>query len=661
MTPMNSSTLDSNATPDGATDPQKARPRRRRPARPRDTATTTAATSEQAAATAPTASETPASSAPATETSATGGTPDETQRGRGEGSGRSRRGRGRGEGRKSAVQLIVPPTHAPDSAAPNEEATEHPAASEPVAEETSEATGTTEARVVPVTTAAAPVAETAEASATAEATPARSRYRFAPRSTPVVPAAPVRVERLSSGATTPSAPTVEARPAPTSDDDENWQATVAEVAPADVARSAAEAQNRPPSEEQADDEHAVNDLISALGLHDRPATARGRGAHAAPRVEAVVEPQAEEANETLAEAEAGSTEETPEGEGQNGTRRRRRRRRGSSHAASADELEDEHATDSLAERGATQDEEIEIERDARNGYEPYAPYGTLDQPYSPYTRAPRERTPQVSAWDVSASQQQAAQQAAGQYGQPPSAYGSPEPSFARGFGPQPRGVAGPPREALARPTRSVDAPVTSSQLAQIVSNAIGQQTDRLLTELRRQQQPPSMMLQLPAFPSTERIGVYVDVANLFYSARSMRMSLDFGRMLDFLRANRRLVRAHAYAPTNPDANADQSFLNAVKGMGYRITTKNYKTFSSGAKKADMDLDLCMDIVRIVDAGAVDTIVLVSGDSDFLPLLEYCSDHGVRVEVAAFDDSAAMILRQSCDLFINLSMVDEIRA
>ncbi|HEX6800544.1 MAG TPA: NYN domain-containing protein, partial [Ktedonobacterales bacterium] len=97
--------------------------------------------------------------------------------------------------------------------------------------------------------------------------------------------------------------------------------------------------------------------------------------------------------------------------------------------------------------------------------------------------------------------------------------------------------------------------------------------------------------------------------------------------------------------------------NAVRGLGYRITTKNFKTFASGAKKADMDLDLCMDIVRMVDAGALDTAVLVSGDSDFLPLLEYASDKGVRVEVAAFEDAAAMILRQSCDLFINLSLVE----
>jgi uncharacterized LabA/DUF88 family protein len=193
----------------------------------------------------------------------------------------------------------------------------------------------------------------------------------------------------------------------------------------------------------------------------------------------------------------------------------------------------------------------------------------------------------------------------------------------------------------------------------VIREAISTQTDRLLNELRRQQ-PPSVTLALPSAATAERVAVFVDVANVVYSARSLRTSVDFGHLLDFLRANRRLARAQAYTPTNPEPGADQAFLNAVKGMGYRITTKNYKTFANGAKKADLDLDLCMDIVRIVEAKAVDTIVLVSGDSDFLPLLEFCSDHGVRVEVAAFDDAASMILRQSCDLFVNLSLVEGIR-
>ena len=200
-----------------------------------------------------------------------------------------------------------------------------------------------------------------------------------------------------------------------------------------------------------------------------------------------------------------------------------------------------------------------------------------------------------------------------------------------------------------------------NHLGNVISQAIQTQSDRMVAELRRANQTPAnISVTLPPFPSAERVGVFVDVANLLYSARTLRITIDFGKLLDFLRGNRRLVRAHAYCPTSPQPGDDQMFLQAVKGLGYRITTKNYKTFASGAKKADMDLDLCMDVVRLVDGGAVDCIVLVSGDGDFIPMLDYCSDHGVRVEVVAFDESMSASLRQSCDLFINLSMLDEIR-
>ena len=396
-------------------------------------------------------------------------------------------------------------------------------------------------------------------------------------------------------------------------------------------------------------------------------------------ITAAEQPEHDEATEI--EKPQVAAEAAPEGEDQNereATSRRRRRRRGrAAHGQDTEtgEIEDDE------QRGSAEAPSTRLpapyaapqttvtyahDRDTSNGYRSSA---ELDEEigYSPYEPAPTPRTrasrPSAPAarqpespWSMSTAQEHVQE--------PSSPFGSPEPSFAHGFGPQSSGVAGPLHENLPRirrGERSSDVPMSANQLGMNITSAITQQADRLLNELRRQQYPPSMTVALPAFPSTERIGVFVDVANLLYSARSQRMSIDFGRLLDFLRGNRRLIRAHAYAPTNPDPHAEQTFLSAVKGVGYRITTKNYKTFASGARKADMDLDLCMDIVRLVDAGALDTVVLVSGDSDFLPLLEYCSDHGVRVEVAAFDDAAAMILRQSCDLFINLSQVNEIRA
>jgi len=245
----------------------------------------------------------------------------------------------------------------------------------------------------------------------------------------------------------------------------------------------------------------------------------------------------------------------------------------------------------------------------------------------------------------------------------------PEPSPARGSVPSRDGRATGRSEAQRTPTplyphkpsHDLVSGALLNQFASTIVQAFQVQTDRLVAELRRSAQAPaSVSVTLPPFPSTERVGVFVDVANLLYSARTLRISVDFGKLLDFLRGNRRLVRAHAYCPTSPQIGDEQMFLQAVKGLGYRITTKNYKTFSSGAKKADLDLDLCMDVVRLVDGRSVDCVVLVSGDSDFMPMLDYCSDKGVRVEVAAFDEAMSATLRQSCDLFVNLSMLEEIR-
>lgn len=556
-------------------------------------------------------------------------------------------------GRKNAVQLVKPETPAGEAAStiPSGEMPQAEAAgtrmapAEPASIEAHEAPEGV--RTVPVVTEAlagvAPPLPTPQGPPAAPEAPAK-RYRFERRgpAAAIPGAAPsARPERLSGPATEAAA---HAEPVPFTtlrehapaeereelatapeEEPEAWRATVAEVAPETLAHTAAETRA----------EEAVEDLVSALGL--RPLVPSGPSAEEAEA--------AEEAGEEAAEAEMGA-------EAQATTRRPRRRRRGGRGGATAGEEAGEGTPIS-----PVAEPEWPAVSESRNGFERHAEISPFEQPYSPYHRPARERNvPAAEAerfWEAGPTEAPRPSEAA---------FGSPEPQMARGFGPQPRGVAGPAPSSFQRAPRErgVDVPPMSpNQLGTLVTHAIQQQTDRLLNELRYQPQGPSMTVALP-MPTTERIGVFVDVANLHYSARTQRITLDFGKLLEFLRGNRRLIRAQAYAPTNPEPGAEQTFLSAVRGLGYRITTKNFKTFASGAKKADMDLDLCMDIVRLVDAGALDTVVLVSGDSDFLPLLEYCSDHGVRVEVAAFDDSAAMILRQSCDLFINLSLVEGIQ-
>ena len=649
---MSQTPNDNNPTPETAGQTNaKPKPRPRRPlSRARKSAAEQAATPAPVAVeNAPIAATPPppsVESAPAQPT-AQPAAPAKTGRSRG------RRSGGPRQGGQPAVQLVKP-------AAP-ESAPETPTAGEPLPA-TITATEQDAPRIVPVVTepTAAPeqpiAATTPLTLDTAEATQASStdtremapvsRYRFGRRPTSPLATPAVRQERLSGVLTTPAESQEEAAPAPS--------ASVAEAAPA------AELRIEPPARRGGRD--SIADIVSALGLQDLEA----RTKELAPPTDAPSQvanaPEAEPSEAAAAPSEPAATDdETANGDGEAvpGRRPRRRRRRGSGHAATgADEETDDQTPEPGESFGV---DETAGSQESRNGYFDYPDtsfYHAEPQPYSPYERGSRERraTPEQS-WDIGGGAQPSRQAE--------SPYGSPEPSFARGFGPQPRGAAGPAREPYTRTGRNERGadtpPMSSNVLASTVTHAIQQQTDRLLAELRHQSSPPAMTVMLPQLPSTERIGVFVDVANLLYSSRNLRVAIDFGRLLDFLRGNRRLIRAHAYAPTNPDPHAEQAFLTAVKGLGYRITTKNYKTFASGAKKADMDLDLCMDIVRLVDAGSLDTVVLVSGDSDFLPLLEYCSDHGVRVEVAAFEDAAAMILRQSCDLFVNLSLVDEIRA
>jgi uncharacterized LabA/DUF88 family protein len=541
-------------------------------------------------------------------------------------SARPRRARN-ARGRRPAVELVRPPSEGEADGATEREASGS-------ADETASAPAR-EAHTAP-----AEVASADEETATSSPT---RRYRFerpARRATPTSAAPTVRPERLSG------------RLAPSAQPEDRLQTTAAPETPASAPEAGVE------------HEESLESLLAGLGqgatgettLLDHPeeapdASARADGPAEPPLLEPDIEPLAEEAESAEG---SESHEETP------ATRRRRRRRRTGTHGAEGEESAEQPATRtgglSVVDFGAPTTPAVDRRQ---GGVEPppaEPPYAPFTAPYTPGMRSRSARPAQPPAWSLGEPSSQ-------EIGQPDSPFVSPDPVYPRGFGPQPRGVAGPVRETYTprtgRTERGAETPISTNQLANLVSGAIQQQTDRLLTELRRQAPPASMTVSMPPFPSTERVGVFVDVANIVYSSRNLRVQVEFGRLLDFLRGNRRLIRAHAYAPTSPEPQADQAFLSVVKGVGYRITTKNYKTFSSGAKKADLDLDMCMDIVRLVDSGAVETVVLVSGDSDFLPLLEYCSDKGVRVEVAAFDDSAAAILRQSCDLFINLSLVDDI--
>jgi uncharacterized LabA/DUF88 family protein len=151
----------------------------------------------------------------------------------------------------------------------------------------------------------------------------------------------------------------------------------------------------------------------------------------------------------------------------------------------------------------------------------------------------------------------------------------------------------------------------------------------------------------------QRVAVLVDVQNLYYSAKNLYHSrISFKNLLDLAVSGRVLTRAIAYVIT-ADTNVKESdFFDAVNNAGFELKEKDLQIFPGGAKKGDWDLGIAMDAIRL--GHKVDTIVLVSGDGDFQPVVNYLQNSlGCLVEVIAFKRSCSKTLSEVSDDFINI--------
>ena len=149
----------------------------------------------------------------------------------------------------------------------------------------------------------------------------------------------------------------------------------------------------------------------------------------------------------------------------------------------------------------------------------------------------------------------------------------------------------------------------------------------------------------------QRVAVFVDVQNMYYSAKQLYDSkVNFKAILEDGVTGRQLVRAIAYA-ISADVGKEEKFQDALSNIGYEVRLKDLQTFYGGAKKGDWDVGIAMDVLRMTSK--VDTIILVSGDGDFKELLEYVKAQGCRAEVMAFSKTASSKLKNECDLFIDL--------
>jgi uncharacterized protein (TIGR00288 family) len=149
----------------------------------------------------------------------------------------------------------------------------------------------------------------------------------------------------------------------------------------------------------------------------------------------------------------------------------------------------------------------------------------------------------------------------------------------------------------------------------------------------------------------QRVAVLIDVQNLYHSAKNIYQArVNFKEVLNLAVSQRNLIRAFGYV-VKTKTGEEKPFFEALINLGIETKVRDLQEFFGGLKKADWDVGITVDAIRI--APTVDTIILVSGDGDFLQLVEYLKNQGKRVEVIAFGRSASAKLKSSADEFLDL--------
>jgi len=154
-----------------------------------------------------------------------------------------------------------------------------------------------------------------------------------------------------------------------------------------------------------------------------------------------------------------------------------------------------------------------------------------------------------------------------------------------------------------------------------------------------------------------RVAVFIDGNNLFHAARFHNIDIDYNKLLRLLLGDGRLLRAFFYTGVDAGAERQQGFLLWMRRNGFRVVQKELKTFYDGTRKANLDVEIAVDMLSL--AGRYDTAVLVSGDEDFVYALNAIAYKGCRVEVAGFRSNTAPRLIDVADYFIDLGDIAEL--
>ena len=155
----------------------------------------------------------------------------------------------------------------------------------------------------------------------------------------------------------------------------------------------------------------------------------------------------------------------------------------------------------------------------------------------------------------------------------------------------------------------------------------------------------------------KNVAVFVDVANIFYAAKAAGVDIDYVTLLKSASAGRDLVRAYAYTGLDPDNENQRNFHDFLRRSNYKVVSKDIRKYGDGKVKANLDIELVVDMMKT--ARNLDIAIVVSGDGDFAPAIRAVQEQGVRVEVLSFRGNTSSDLMEVADLFTDIAQIAKV--
>ena len=159
----------------------------------------------------------------------------------------------------------------------------------------------------------------------------------------------------------------------------------------------------------------------------------------------------------------------------------------------------------------------------------------------------------------------------------------------------------------------------------------------------------------------QKAGMFIDVQNVQVTFEKVGSEVRYDKLIEYVREQCSkeeavLWKAVVFVPFDPRDQRRERLINALSFMGYRVKQKPVKRLPDGSVKANMDMEITLEILS--SAMFLDTIIIVSGDSDFVPLIDTLNRMGKRIWVIGTKKGAVGIeLIRSSDRYENMDDIE----